>query len=533
MVAIVAGQGLGLGQTSARTLGASGVLGNPAAGYLGSSFFVNAASGNVVIQNQDEILTGIGQDTVLSRTYNSLGLLDDDNGDNWRESSQRTVAGLTGTVNTAGSTITRTDWDGSRQVFAWDAAKSAYVYKDPAGSFDKLTYSAGSNQWTWTDGDSRVVELYDNANAGRIVSSLDPDGKGQTFTYTGSQLTRITDSNGEYVVLTWSGTNLTQLSTYKADNTLLVSRVRYGYDGSNRLTSVTVDLSPSDNTIADGKTVVYTYTYDGTSKRVASIGESGSAAMVAFTYNQTTFKVTQVAETAASGSVRTYSFDYSVANRFRVTDSQAQVTDYFVDASGRLTSAVYPTAQTVQYAWDATTGRIASVTDALNNKTSFTYDANGNRTRDTDAAGNVVDRVYDAATNALLTETHYLVPDPDGVGAGTASVPVTTRYVYDVLNHLRFAISAEGQVTEYRYDTTAGATWKLASTISYTANFYDVGALAQTASPSAATMAAWAAGLSDKSTVERTDMVYDFRGCCQSNRNQSPIGRALAMRASA
>lgn len=257
MVAIVAGQSLGLGQTSARTLGSGGVLGNPAAGYLGSSFFVNAASGNVVIQNQDEILTGVGQDMVLSRTYNSLGLLDDDNGDNWRESSQRTVAGLTGTVNTAGSTITRTDWDGSRQVFTWDAAKSAYVYKDPAGSFDKLTYSAGSNQWTWTDGDSRVTELYDNVNGGRIVSSLDADGKGQAFTYTGSQLTRITDSNGEYVSLTWSGTNLTQLSTYKSDNTLLVSRVRYGYDGSNRLTTVTVDLSPSDNTIADGKTVVY------------------------------------------------------------------------------------------------------------------------------------------------------------------------------------------------------------------------------------------------------------------------------------
>jgi YD repeat-containing protein len=286
MVAIVAGQSFGLGQTSARSLGSGGVLGNPAAGYLGSSFFVNAASGGIVIQNQDEILTGIGQDLVLSRTYSSLGLLDDDNGDNWRESSQRTVAGLTGTVNTAGSTITRTDWDGSRQIFTWDAAKSAYVFKDPAGAFDKLTYSAGANQWTWTDGDARTVELYDNANAGRIVSSLDADGKGHTFVYTGNQLTRITNSNGEYVALSWTGTNLTQLATYKSDNTLLAARVRYGYDGSNRLTTVTVDLSPGDGSIADGQTVVYTYTYDGTSKRVASISESGSNAMVAFTYTR-------------------------------------------------------------------------------------------------------------------------------------------------------------------------------------------------------------------------------------------------------
>ena len=169
MVAIVAGQSFGLGQTSARTLGSGGVFGNPAAGYLGSSFFVNAATGNVIIQNQDEVLTGVGQDLVLSRTYNSLGLLDDDNGDNWRESTQRMVAGLTGTIGTAGSTITRIDWDGSRQVFTWDAAKSAYVFRDPAGSFDRLTFDAGTNRWSWTDGDSRVTVSHAIASLRRGV----------------------------------------------------------------------------------------------------------------------------------------------------------------------------------------------------------------------------------------------------------------------------------------------------------------------------------------------------------------------------
>jgi hypothetical protein len=54
IVAIVGGASFGLGQTSAKTPGARGVLGNPSAGYLGSNFLVNAWTGNLIIQGQDE-----------------------------------------------------------------------------------------------------------------------------------------------------------------------------------------------------------------------------------------------------------------------------------------------------------------------------------------------------------------------------------------------------------------------------------------------------------------------------------------------
>jgi YD repeat-containing protein len=118
--------------------------------------------------------------------------------------------------------VTRTDWDGSRQVFTWDASKSAYIFRDPAGSFDKLTYSSATSQWTWVDGDSRVTAIYDIASGGRIVSSVDADGKGQTFTYTGgTQLTRITNGVGGYVVLGWTGSSLTKLTSYKSDSLLI------------------------------------------------------------------------------------------------------------------------------------------------------------------------------------------------------------------------------------------------------------------------------------------------------------------------
>ena len=56
-----------------------------------------------------------------------------------------------------------------------------------------------------------------------------------------------------------------------------------GYDAQNRQTSVTTDLTPADNAIADGKTFVTTYTYDGTSTRVTSISENGQP-VASFTY---------------------------------------------------------------------------------------------------------------------------------------------------------------------------------------------------------------------------------------------------------
>src|SRR4051812_26400609 len=113
MVAVVSGNSLGLLNTSLNVLGAQGALGQPAQGRAGERVYVNAATGNLVVQNRDELVAGRGPDLSLLRTYNSQGLLNDDNGDNWRLGVYRKVYNLAGTVNTAGSTVTRAAEDGS------------------------------------------------------------------------------------------------------------------------------------------------------------------------------------------------------------------------------------------------------------------------------------------------------------------------------------------------------------------------------------------------------------------------------------
>src|SRR5437016_3592823 len=102
MVAVVTGNGLGLTNGSLKVLGSGGAVGSPTQGQSGEQVYLNAANGNLVIQDRDEVLAGVGPDVALVRTYNSQGLWDGDNGDNWRLGVYRQVYNLTGTVNTAG-----------------------------------------------------------------------------------------------------------------------------------------------------------------------------------------------------------------------------------------------------------------------------------------------------------------------------------------------------------------------------------------------------------------------------------------------
>jgi len=72
MVALVAGDSPGLNLTSLATLG---VAGNAALGRGTARLTVNVANGNLMLQNQDDILAGPGRWSVSQRTYNGQDLL--------------------------------------------------------------------------------------------------------------------------------------------------------------------------------------------------------------------------------------------------------------------------------------------------------------------------------------------------------------------------------------------------------------------------------------------------------------------------
>jgi hypothetical protein len=253
MVAIVSGNSLGLELTSLGTLGSQGLWGSAGQGNSGEQVYVNAANGNLVVQRRDEFLASRGLDNPAIRTYNSLGLLNDDNADNWALGVYAQQLVLSGTVNTAGSTLTRTGRDGSVAVYTWDATRACYITTAGSGAHDTITYNASTGEYSRTDGSTREVEKYkaDTVNDPlRLRSVTDADGNATTYNYTGSLLTSVVDKSGDTITYTYADNNLTKVSTTLAGSSTPRSVVSYGYDASNRLSTVTVDLTPENKRMA-------------------------------------------------------------------------------------------------------------------------------------------------------------------------------------------------------------------------------------------------------------------------------------------
>ncbi len=349
MVSIFMGSGAGFARGSGATLGQAGILGSGVQGRSGETVSVNAATGNLLISQQDEFLVGRGPDAAIGRTYNSLAQTSDgDNSDQWQFSTTRRVFGLTGTLNAAGSTIRRQGGDGSVITYGWDAGQAAYVATDGDGAHDRLVKS-GSN-WVWSDGSSRVTETYEasvgDASIYRIKELADSDGNTLGYRYVSGtdKIEFVTTANHgridgagqvevSYVHYIWSGNNVGKIVTgymdygdqsTDADNVNRgLTRTHYAYDGQNRLSQVFVDLSPGDSSLADGKYYFTTYTYDGSSKRVASITQTDGSSL-SITYDSAG-RVATLTQTVGPGDVRATALAYGPSFT-DVTGPDGQVT---------------------------------------------------------------------------------------------------------------------------------------------------------------------------------------------------------------
>ncbi|WP_316682838.1 hypothetical protein, partial [Ralstonia flaminis] len=529
MVAIVSGNSIGLNLSSLATLGQRGVIGNSASGRNGEQVYVNIATGNLIVQDRDDRLVGVGGATSALRTYNSQGQFTDDNGDNWWNGLD-TKLQLNGTALTAGSSVVRTDRDGSTSTYQYDTGRGLYISTDGAGAYDTLAYDSGTGKYTWKDGDTQRTEVYDAT--GRIATSTDPQGRTLTYTWGSRGVTSVSNSDGESIQLDYDASgNVSRVRSMVLVNGTLkaLSAVSYTYDASNRLSTVTVDLTPEDGSIADGNVYKTTYTYDGTSNRIATIAQTDGSSL-AFTYVNIGGQYRIASVTDGLGQTTSYSYDTSYSNGVvkgltTMTDPLGLVTRYYYDAKGQLAyfnaPAAYGLRQETLFSYNAN-GDLTRVIGADGRAIDMEYDANGNQTLQRDAENNVVKRVFDSQ-NRLLSESTYLYADSNGAGSGQQRPPLTTHYVYDAANKglLRFVISPEGRVTEYRYDSAGNRV----RSITYAGSTYNVAGLTETSVLTESQLASWG-GAQDMRRVTLTDMAYDFRGQLQSTTAYSAVDAA-------
>jgi len=515
MVGIITGNGMGVLRSSRDLLGAAGQIGSAAAGSGLDGVFVNAALGSVFVDQKDELIFGASPDPAISSNYGLDGFQLVQWGETrsfWIGSYNAVVGSLTGTVNTAGSTVMRRDSEGGDTVYTYDASKGCYVNTEGGGAYDELRYN-GSN-WVWTDGATRTTEVYASNN--RLWKRIDPSGNTTTITWNAVGVSDA-DSNGESVSLVAASSSLyTFTATYQdaSNNTVTRTEGYMNFDSSGRYVSRQYDLTPDDGSIADGNVYTIGYAYDSASGSLNSITQSdGSRIDFQWALVGGRYRITSFTEYTTATAGRTTTLSYDLTQGFTtVTDPSGQQTQIWYDSAERLTAIVSPPAtsggatQTTSFTYNAN-GDVTSVTDANGNATVFQYDANGNRTYERDAQGNVVTRTFNLANNRMLTQTRWLAPDPDGAGSLQPSTPVTTRYAYDANGRLRFQVSAEGRVSQHVYNSLGQETARL----TYTGDAYPLAGWSDTQTVDEATMASWAAGR-DQTKIERVDTTYDARG---------------------
>ncbi|MEM8697268.1 MAG: hypothetical protein AAGE05_14700, partial [Pseudomonadota bacterium] len=575
MVAIVTGNGLGLENTSAFVLGSAGQLGQPGIGRTGHGAYVNAATGNLVLQNRDEILSARHGDIAIARTYNSQGLLTDDNGDNWLPGMTRHLVGTTATPGGTGSTITRVDWDGSETVFTRDASRdytaangdvhSVYVSGAGGGAYDTVEHVERATSgyfWRWVDGDTQASDSYTSSTNWSVTNHYDASGTRIDFTYNANGLLETVSAYDSATLQNDTATyfydgndNITRIDTVVRDlstsdpsDTITQTRVYYEYDGSNRLIAVKVDVD-LDGSVADtdndgdgsvdlNGVYVTQYEYDGTSRRISAVTQSDGS-RTEFDYSQIggSYRVTELRELANANGPGTTDDDYrvttfeydTVARTTLITSPLGEgVTDpvekarfqtkLFYNANGELYRIEEPRPDPgeplrVTRFYYSADGDLEQTITPNGLYTYYTHDANGNVIKEyQNNRGTIVTRIYDDDNN-LINETLYRLRYTD-VGAPSTIDDVdelTTRFAYDADHNMRFSISAEGLVTEYVYDANGLEQRRFV----YNRTAYDFAANGITQldhTVSLQDMESWAAAITDHSEINATDTTYDYRG---------------------
>ena len=459
MTAIIANLGLGLFDATRNSVSNSPFQGG-AIGQSGTGVNFNVANGNLVVWDKDYGLVGQGTDARFARSYNSQGHSGD--ADGWRFSFERELI--------VGSSITRITGDEHRSIFT-SISNNTYQSADGSGAHDKIVFN-GSDTYTYTEGSTGQTETYQLV-AGRwlLQSSVDASGQGISLRYDAqNRVSRVFQTNGENTWLKYDASNrLTSLETYLDVNgdgtaTKQGTAVHYEYDSYNRLSKVKTDLSPEDNSIADGQYYETAYTYHGTGLQIASVTQSDGT-QAHFTYDSSNRILTYKLGSGTDGQQQSFTFDYSqVASRqVSVTDSRNQSWTYQYDTDGRLTHVNSPASsgqrQTAEFAYDSA-GNLTKSIDGENRTVDYRYDSNGNLLEQIDSEGNRLVRTY-TATNKLKSETRYLTTF-NAANIGTYAAPdlslnstnadeLTTHYIYDTEDRLSFIVSANGAVVEYRY----------------------------------------------------------------------------------
>jgi len=367
--------------------------GETGTGFLAAGLPVDPDTGNLVLRATDLSVGGRGRGMLVARTYNSLdaagSTAPDALGWGWSFTEARHLS-----VDATTGSVTVSQENGSTISFA-PAGGGAFTAAPQVVATLAQSQTDGSYTETLPDGSTETF-----SPAGALIAEGDRNGYATTLSYSGSQLTTVTDpagrtlafgydANGRLASITDPASRVVRYGYDTAGNLATVTDVgggvtHYGYDGAHHLTSV-LDA-------AGGQTV---YTYDGFG-RVITVTDgaghghlvqygSGGATVVdglgrATQYLYGNHLLSSVTRGYGTGQATTMSYAYDAAgNRTQATDGRGGNWSATFDSRGNRTSWTDPTSRTWTAQYNGF-GEPSQVTDPAGVATSYFYDATGNLT---------------------------------------------------------------------------------------------------------------------------------------------------------
>jgi RHS repeat-associated protein len=432
---------------------------------------VNTGTANFYHQETDASLNGPGISFNLTRNYNSLDETSGPFGKGWASSLFPSLAtDDAGNVQFRADTGQRIEYalqpDGS---YAADSDVSARLTKTDSGFALRLS--------------DQSVQRFDQE--GRIVSWLDSNGVGLTYTYDdagqlvsvmdggGRQTSFSYDSDGHFVEATLPDG---RVDSYGYDGDLLVSVTdakgaitHYAYDGSGRMTKVT---DPTGDI-----TVENSYSSDGyVTSQLGALGQNtdfewsstaGTAIDAANGSWQDTYNENGqlTSRTDPLGNTTHYTYDSS-SDLISSTDQLGAVTEMTYDERGNMLTRTTPDGAIERWTYDEN-NHVTSHTDQLGNVTRDVYDEKGNLVKETDPLGAVTTYSYNergqvvAETDPLGRTTHSVYDDSGDLIATISPTGAKKTMSYDTAGRLIAEVSPRGNVegadpdrytTTYKYD---------------------------------------------------------------------------------
>ncbi|MCE9595749.1 MAG: DUF6531 domain-containing protein [Planctomycetes bacterium] len=359
---------------------------------------VDLATGAYLMDELDSTLPGVaGHDFEFRRYYDGGLNIDGPLGQKWDSPVFRRIheAG-------SGLPIVYCSGRGRSETFTPLQTTSTLVtFQTPAGLFYSLEKRLGAGLWTYNlvdaGGNTDVFEPTVATGVGswfRLRESSDPHGNKIRFAYDGQdRLTSITDSTSGVHTLKYmgAGANQSRLASYTdaADRT-----TSYEYDATGNLIAV---VRPATAKFPKGTKDTYTY-FSGS--RIESATQAGKPKpYLVNTYDSNGRVVAQ----QFGESQQLCTIDYSAFPWVTVTDREGNVVDYLVDASS------HHILRRVEH--DPVTGATST--------TIFTFDSQGHRNDVLMADGRIQHYTYDVTnsdprsrSNLLSVEVKSSASDP-------------------------------------------------------------------------------------------------------------------------